>query len=120
MEKVQLYHVIFNTIKNNPGITLNQLTWLLSSALTLPEEDIKLATEIMMYQNAELPRCINYHAISKERTKKGIEVVHLRCSKKFAKQAEELLFRHQETHGYVIPELTFKRVTKNAPLLKKA
>ena len=120
MDKVQLYHVIFDTIKNNPGITLNQLVWLVGSSLNLPEEQIKQATETLMYQTEELPRCINYHTIPKERTKKGIEVVHLRCSEKFASQAEELLFKHQETHGYVVPELTFNRVTKNASLLKKA
>ena len=120
MDKVQLYHVIFNTIKNNPGITLNQLVWLVGSTLNLPEDEVKEATEVLMYQNAELPRCINYHTISKERTKKGIEIVHLRCSEKFANQAEELLFKHQEANGYVVPELTFKRVTKNASLLKKA
>lgn len=43
MNKIQVYHVIYHTVKNNKGITLNQLSGLVSTALELEFEVVKAA-----------------------------------------------------------------------------
>jgi hypothetical protein len=120
MNKIQVYHVIFNTVKNNKGITLNQLSWLVSNALGIEFEEVKAATETLMYKVSVLPRCINYFHIPKNKTRKGVDIIHLRCSEKVMQVTEEQLIKFQAEQGYELPELTEKRVNKNAPVFKEA
>jgi HEPN domain-containing protein len=120
MNKIQVYHVIYHTVKNNKGITLNQLSGLVSTALELEFEVVKAATETLMHEVSELPRCINYFHIPKEKTRKGVDIIHLRCSEKVMNITEEFLIKNQLEQGYVLPDLTAKRVNKNAPVFKEA
>ena len=106
MNKIQVYHVIFNAVKNNKGITLNQLSWQVSTTLGLEFEDVKEAIETLMYRVSELPRCINYFHIPKEKTRKGVDIIHLRCSEKVMAITEELLIKFQTEQGYALPKLT--------------
>jgi hypothetical protein len=118
MENTYLYHVIYHTIKLNPGITLNQLVWIVNRDIGTDTATLKLLVRDLMKGTGNLVRCINYFTIPKEKTRKGYEVVHLRCRDKNKEETETIFSKFREEHGYKLPELTFKKVTTNAPLQK--
>lgn len=117
MENFKLYHQIFLTVKRNPGITSNQLAYLIEAADGTSHEEVMQVVNNMMYQNDFLPRCLNYHIIPKEKTRKGIDIVHLRVSPRVQLKTEELLSKYQSLYGYTVTELIYE---KNATVLKKA
>lgn len=119
MEKYELYNAIYVTIKLNKGITINQLSWLLSKHYEKEYENIKKLVEKLMYSSEDLPRCIDYHIIPKEKTKNNKEVIHLKCSEKSQDKVMKLLSKHREFHGYEVPLLTIEKRVKHAAILKE-
>jgi hypothetical protein len=103
-----LYHIIYNTVYKNPGITINQLVWLISTSdLDFDECIIRKHIYNLKHGSPLLPKCLKFYTIPKEKTKKGYDVEHLRCMNT---AVHHFLNEQQKIEGYIIPELTFKRV----------
>lgn len=119
MEKVQLCHIIYNTIKNNPNITSNQIIWLLAK-LGESNESITQSLDMLIYRNSEIPRCVNYFFIPKEKNRKGIAIAHYRCSTKMSQLSEKFFENYKAENKYDLPCPSFSlKKEKNDLILKE-
>lgn len=121
MSDYRLYHTVFRTVCLNPGISLNHLVWLVSSKLGEDQEKIREIAENLMYKDQDfVVRCINYFKIPKEKTKKGIDVFHLRKSERNGDAAEECFSKLQESLGYEVPEILVNKSYGEFSSMKRA
>lgn len=108
MNKIELYHIVYHTIKLNPGITQNQIAWLISSNLDYTEQEVTDTLDAIS-RKGEMPKCVSRYVIPKSKTRKGQKVVKYMPNKSSIDFVEATFTKYQEQLGYIVPDLIFRR-----------
>lgn len=118
MERLQLQHLLYVAVQQNPGITVGRLSWAISLLLG---EDEKLVHEVVMSmtRHETLPRCFNYYCLPKERTRGSQQVIILRLNDKNKQYIENLFTTHQGIHKYEVPNLDLSGMKHGGNALEK-
>lgn len=108
-----LLDVCYHTVKRNPGITENQLAYLVASTYEVSEDQVKTAIRNLTLATNPfgfVPNCVQYFTVPKHKTTKQERIRHLRVRKEYLQQMEEFFAAQREELQYPkVPDLVFMR-----------
>lgn len=119
MLELQIKHIIYRAVADNPEISKKKLAWVL--ATILGEEEIKIdkLIEGMMNNQPELVRCLNYFKVPENRTRKGVPVILLRINPVTQDLVNSIFVAHQQVHNYEVQSLKLGGTKDGSNALKK-
>ena len=119
MLELQIKHLIYRTVLENPGVSKKKLSWVISIVLGMEELKIDTIVEGMMANQIELVRCLNYFKIPENRTRKGTPVIILRINPVTQDLVTSIFEAHQKVHNYEIQSLKLGGSKDGSNALKK-
>lgn len=107
MEKLQLEHIIFEAVNENPGITVQKLAWVISVMYDQNVDEVKKTILSLTSHSHTLGRVLNSFKIPPKRSRKK-DVLLLRVNQNCFMATKEIFEINQNNLKYKILELNLR------------